>query len=129
MHKLLQYMHNKEKEDRVFKEKQNNSLRLTVHCYHPVIEELMDIRMNLYYDTTLEDAINMAHKRFKLDGLVDVDDCRLVIFNKKQSCIDYSFETNELKICDIVDKYKIYCIDWLLETKQPGKLNLYLTKS
>lgn len=126
MQKLLQYMHNKEKADRLYKEKQNNSLRLTVHCYHPITEELMDIRMSLFVDTSLDDAISMAHRRFKLDGLVDVNDCRLVIFNKKQSCIDYSFETEELKFCDIVDKYKIYYLDWLLELKQPGMFNLHL---
>ncbi|XP_044272052.1 ubiquitin carboxyl-terminal hydrolase 47 isoform X2 [Tribolium madens] len=120
MQKLLQNMRNKEKTDRLNKEKQNNSFRMTVNCYHPNTEEMMDVRINLYLDSTLEDAIQMAHRRFKLEGIVDVDDCRMVIFNKKQSCIDCSFESDDIKFCDIDDKYKVCYQEWLLDIREPG---------
>ncbi|KYB28299.1 ubiquitin carboxyl-terminal hydrolase 47 [Tribolium castaneum] len=120
MQKLLQNMRNKEKTDRLNKEKQNNSFRLTVNCYHPYTEEMMDVRISLYLDSTLEDAVQMAHRRFKLEGIVNVDDCRMVIFNKKQSCIDCSFESDDLKFCDIDDNYKVCYQEWLLDIREPG---------
>jgi ubiquitin carboxyl-terminal hydrolase 47 len=120
MQKLLQLMRNKEKSDTMNKEKQNNSIRLTVYCYNPYTDELMDIRISLLRDSTLEDAASMAHRRFKLDGIVDVDDCRMVIYNKKQSCIDCSFETDDLKFCDIFERFKVFYTDWLLEIRESG---------
>ncbi|XP_063910893.1 ubiquitin carboxyl-terminal hydrolase 47 isoform X2 [Zophobas morio] len=120
MQKLLHHMRNKEKTDRINKEKQNNSFRLTVNCYNPYTDELMDVRISLFRDSTLEDAAITAHRRFKLDGIVEVEDCRMVIYNKKQSCIDCSFESDDLIFCDIVDRFKVFYSDWLLEIKEPG---------
>ena len=128
MQKLLHHMRNKEKTDRINKEKQNNSFRLTVNCYNPYTDELMDVRISLFRDSTLEDAAITAHRRFKLDGIVEVEDCRMVIYNKKQSCIDCSFESDDLIFCDIVDRFKVFYSDWLLEIKEPGIFFSFVTR-
>lgn len=81
------------------------------------------VKISVFNDTTLGEAVQYAHQRFKLESYVDVEDCRLVVYNKKHDCVDSNFESDDLKFCDIAHKlcHVITYVEWLLEIKQPGK--------
>lgn len=118
IHKLLQDMQRKEEEDRRNKEKANDIFKITVYCIHPSTGFLQDARIAIFKDSTLEEAARDAYVRFKLDSLVDISNCRLVLYNKMQDCIDSSFDSNEARFCDNINhSYS----NWMLEIREPGK--------
>ncbi|CAH1998953.1 unnamed protein product [Acanthoscelides obtectus] len=120
--KLLQDMRRKEEEDRINKEKENEMIKLTVYGGHPN-KSCTDIKISVFIDSTLAEATQEAYQRFKMEGAVNLEDCRLVVFNRKQECIDCSFDSSDLKFCDIMHNSQQINIftDWLLEIKPPGK--------
>ncbi|CAH1998952.1 unnamed protein product [Acanthoscelides obtectus] len=119
--KLLQDMRRKEEEDRINKEKENEMIKLTVYGGHPN-KSCTDIKISVFIDSTLAEATQEAYQRFKMEGAVNLEDCRLVVFNRKQECIDCSFDSSDLKFCDIMHNSQQINIftDWLLEIKPPG---------
>ncbi|KAJ8985542.1 hypothetical protein NQ317_019925 [Molorchus minor] len=118
--KLLQDMRKKEEEDRINREKENDMIKINVYCHHPKTSTMQDVKISVYSEASLGEAAGYALQRFKLNNLVNPDDCRLVMYNSKQECIDCSFESDDLKFCDInkINTITIYT-DWLLEIKQP----------
>ncbi|CAG9864755.1 unnamed protein product [Phyllotreta striolata] len=121
--KLLADMRKKEEEDRINKEKENDMIRLTIYCQHPVTNALNDSKYVFFHYVTLAEAAQEAYHRLNLDlSPVNLEDCRLVVFNKKQECIDTSFESDETKFCDILNtmQKRGYLSDWLLEIREPG---------
>lgn len=120
--KLLQDMRRKEEEDRINREKENDMIKINVYCHHPGTNTLQDVKISVFSDSTLAEAVQYAHQRFKLESYVDVEDCRIVIYNKKHDCVDCNFDSNEFKLCDIIHRInQIIIYDWLLEIKEPGK--------
>lgn len=118
IHKLLKDMQRKEEEDRRNNEKLNDTQRINVYCIHPTTGVLQDARIPILKDSTLEEAAHEAYVRFKLEWLVDFSNCRLVLYNKSQECIDSSFDSNEARFCDNINH--IYSC-WMLEIRKPGK--------
>ncbi|KAK4877199.1 hypothetical protein RN001_009705 [Aquatica leii] len=116
---LLQQMREKEENDRAARERENDMYKLKVYCWHPIQNQFMDKKLFVFYEALLSEVVADAHKRFKLDGIA-LEDCRLVMYDKLQDCIDCSFEGDNLKFCDIKSKIKVYHNEWLLEIKQPG---------
>ncbi|KAJ8928112.1 hypothetical protein NQ314_019338 [Rhamnusium bicolor] len=118
---LLQDMRRKEEEDRINREKENDMIKINVYCHHPETNAIQDVKISIFSDSTLADAVQYAYQRFKLKSLVDIEDCRIVMYNKKQDCIDCSFESDEVKFCDIIRKInQIIIYDWMLEIREPG---------
>lgn len=118
IHKLLKDMQRKEEEDRRNREKANETLKINVYCIHPTTGMLQDARIAVFKDNTLEEAARDAYVRFKLESLVDISNCRLVLYNKKQECIDSSFDSNETRFCDNIN---LVYSEWMLEIREPGK--------
>lgn len=118
IHKLLKDMQRKEEEDRRNREKANDTLRINVYCIHPTTGVLQDARIMIYKDSTFEEAAHDAYNRFKLESLVDFSNCRLVLYNKKQDCIDSSFDSGEVRFCDNINHIRS-C--WMLEIREQGK--------
>lgn len=119
--KLLQDMRRKEEEDRINREKENDMIKINVYCHHPGTNTLQDVKISVFSDSTLAEAVQYAHQRFKLESYVDVEDCRIVIYNKKHDCVDCNFDSNDLKLCDIIHRInQIIIYDWLLEIKEHG---------
>lgn len=119
---LLRQMKEKEELDRINKEKENDFVKINIFCYHPIEKRLVDSKHAVLIDNTLEETVQFsALQKFKLEGIVAKEDCRLVRYNKFQDCIDYSFETNQIKFCDIDSHFNLSMSDWFLEIKQPSK--------
>ncbi|XP_044748604.1 ubiquitin carboxyl-terminal hydrolase 47 isoform X2 [Coccinella septempunctata] len=119
--KLLKQMKEKEELDRINKEKENDFVKINIFCYHPVEKRLVDAKVAVLIDNTLQETVHYtAHQRFKLEGVVAKEDCRLVRYNKFQDCIDYSFESDQTKFCDIDSNFNLSMSDWLLEIRQPN---------
>ncbi|CAH1098734.1 unnamed protein product [Psylliodes chrysocephalus] len=121
--KLLTDMRKKEEEDRINREKENDMMRLTVYCQHPTTKILNETKLLVFNDSTLGEAVRDAYQRFNLDtATVDLKDCRLVVYNRKQECIDSSYESDEIKFCDILNmmqKRSSYFAEWMLEIREP----------
>lgn len=122
---LLKQMKEKEEHDRITKEKENDMVKLKVYCYHPVLNQLLDTKIVTFIDSELNDVVKDAHLRFKLEGIVALEDCRFVSYNKVQDCIDCSFQSDTLRLCDIATRVNILGSDWMLEIKQPGEFIFY----
>ncbi|KAL3275293.1 hypothetical protein HHI36_020060 [Cryptolaemus montrouzieri] len=118
---LLKQMREKEENDRKIKEKENDLVKIIVYCYHPVERRLLDAKVSVFIDNTLEETVAFtAHQRFKLEGIVAKEDCRLVKYNKFQDCIDFSFDSDQIKFCDIASDIDISSSEWFLEIRQPN---------
>uniref|UniRef100_A0A6P7GLW5 Ubiquitin carboxyl-terminal hydrolase 47 n=1 Tax=Diabrotica virgifera virgifera TaxID=50390 RepID=A0A6P7GLW5_DIAVI len=121
---LLADMLRKEEEDRINREKENEMMRISVFCDNPRSNTLSEIKLHVFYDSSLEEAAKEAYQRFNLNSTqVNLGDCRLVMYNRKHECIDSSFESDEIKFCDIVNRMKNYVsqfTEWMLEIKEPG---------
>ncbi|KAF5276470.1 hypothetical protein FQA39_LY06539 [Lamprigera yunnana] len=116
---LLQHMREKEESDRAARERENDMYKLKVYCWHPLQNQVMDIKLFIFHETLLSEVVADAHQKFKLDRIA-LEDCRLVTYNKLNDFIDCSFEGDNLRFCDITSKTSIYHNDWLLEIKPPG---------
>lgn len=119
--KLLVQMREKEESDRIAKEKENDMFKLKVYCHHPIKNRLEDTKIVVFFDSMLAEAREDALIRFKLLGVVDREDCRIVSYNKAQDVIDCSFEDHYPRFCELLPKLNLPHNDWLLEIKAPGK--------
>lgn len=122
--KLLKDMRRKEEEDRINKEKENDMIKVNIFCLHPSTSTMQETKIPLFMDSTLAEAAQDAYQRFKLESIVDPDDCRIVFYNKKQECIECSFDADDLKICDILQNFNEITINCMfLEIREPGKMS------
>lgn len=119
--KLLKDMKEKEESDRINKEKENDMVTLRVYCYHPIKNRLVDVKVVTFIDSDLQEAVKDVYDRLKLDGVVKLEDCRLVSYNKSIDCIECSFDDELIKFCDLGRKLNLISNDWLLEIKKPGE--------
>nr|XP_022915816.1 ubiquitin carboxyl-terminal hydrolase 47 [Onthophagus taurus]XP_022915817.1 ubiquitin carboxyl-terminal hydrolase 47 [Onthophagus taurus]XP_022915818.1 ubiquitin carboxyl-terminal hydrolase 47 [Onthophagus taurus] len=117
---LLKEMREKEEIDRLAKEKEIDMLKMKVYCVHPISNQLFDMKLFGYAETTLYEMASDAYDRFKLKGVVNFEDCRLVTYNNNTETLEKSFESDSLRLCDIDVKDKDY-LTWFLEIRQPGQ--------
>ena len=115
--RLLKQIREKEERDRLAREKENNTFKLKIYCCHPLTNQLIDTKIFVFRDTTLAEAASDAYDAFKLTSMASLEDCRLVMYNKIQDCIDYSFDKDDYKFSDIQFRTNN---DWFLEIRQPG---------
>ncbi|CAH1119608.1 unnamed protein product [Phaedon cochleariae] len=121
--KLLEDMRKKEEEDRINREKQNDTMNMVVYCWHPQTHKLQDAKIPVFNDATLAETAQDAHRRFNLDASsVGLADCRMVTYNSQHECIDRSFDSDELRFSDIIHKMggvNVLTL-WMLEIREPG---------
>lgn len=122
---LLEEMHRREEEERIYREKESERIKLNVTGYHPGKNSFKSTTVSLLAHENLGDAAQYAHQKLKLDGVVPVEDCRLVMYNQKHECIDCSFDSDQLTFADVAAKIDCEVFDlnrsnWLLEIKKSG---------
>lgn len=118
--KLFKQMKAKEEQERLVKEKQEDLVKTKVYCYHPVQNQLVNITVLLFLEEKLEAVLKDILQHFKLEGLVALEDCRLVSYNKHQDTIICSFDNEWVRVCDVVATFNVCNTDFMLEIKQPG---------
>lgn len=78
---------------------------------------MTSVRIFLSSDATLENALESAHKRFKLQNIASIERCRLVAYDSNDENIQCSFDGKEIEqIRDIVSDLPLE-IDLLLEIR------------
>ncbi|XP_017780460.1 PREDICTED: ubiquitin carboxyl-terminal hydrolase 47 isoform X2 [Nicrophorus vespilloides] len=113
--KLLQDMRDKEEADRIKKEKENETFKIKVYAHHPVSNAFMSDRLFVTVETTLEETVSDVYWLFKLKGIVNIPDCRLVAYNNTMESIEYSFTNNDIYLGEIGKK----CTEFYLQIKKP----------
>lgn len=122
--KLLQDMREKEEEERRNREKENDMVKLNVHYRNPVKSVLQRMKMSIFNDSTLAEITQYVHQRLKMCEYVQVEDCRMVLYNRTHDCIDCSFASDDIKLCDITKNLKEDAgnyLDWMLEIRKPDE--------
>ncbi|XP_060519421.1 ubiquitin carboxyl-terminal hydrolase 47 [Cylas formicarius] len=118
---LLRDMRDREERDRLNRQKEDEMVKIGVVCTHPVTNNTLEMKISTFMDSTLAELARHAHSRFKLDNVVDPQDCRIVMYNKKSNCIDCSFDSDETKLNELVRKVDmIFYTEWMLEIREPG---------
>jgi len=115
LHKDLQEKH---ETDRRLKERHSelSIIKWKVYCQHPT-KGMYDANIFFHNDMTLEEATTKAFDAFKLGGLVEQSDCRLVSYNPSQESIEASFEGREKdNFTELLSNFKRE--DLLLEIKK-----------
>lgn len=135
---LLQNLQRREESDRINKEREMQLCKLKLYCNHPTLNQMIDTKLFLYYESTMTEALEEAYRKATLEGIVPIEQCRLVSYNRLHNTIECSFEgRDEETIADIIgslkSNYKTDRTDWLLEIRnkdqefmeyKPGGLNL-----
>lgn len=88
-------MKESEENDRKNREKQMSMCKLKVYCHHPT-EGTIDVKFFLLQDQTLLETTEQAYRKLGLDGVVKLDQCRLVSYNPIGEIIERSWDDVEL---------------------------------
>ncbi|KAL1516679.1 hypothetical protein ABEB36_000560 [Hypothenemus hampei] len=116
---LLNNLKYKDEQDRLNRKKQDQMVKINVVCLHPHSNFLLGLNISAFCDSTLAELAQLAYKRFKLEGVVDLQDCRMVSYNKQYECVDYSFESDEITFTFGLKNVPMF-LDWMLEIREPG---------
>uniref|UniRef100_A0A1B6DYN4 Ubiquitin carboxyl-terminal hydrolase 47 n=1 Tax=Clastoptera arizonana TaxID=38151 RepID=A0A1B6DYN4_9HEMI len=106
-----------EETDRKIKEKQSDMCKIKLYCNYPKCNK--ESKLYCYYDTPLKEVTELAYKNLKIEGIVPLEDCRLVNYSYIYETIEASFEGRENDhIGDILSSLKSMCKnDFLLDIK------------
>jgi len=86
----------KESEDNDRKNREKMSIpRLKVYCHHPVEGKLMNVKLFVMPDITWTEATEKAYKKFGLENVVSLDQCRLVSYEHNTDLIECSYDDRE----------------------------------
>ncbi|XP_036142205.1 ubiquitin carboxyl-terminal hydrolase 47 isoform X2 [Monomorium pharaonis] len=92
---LLKKMKESEDNDKKNREKQMSIPRLKVYCHHPVEGKLMNVKLYVMPDITWAEATEKAYKKFGLENVVSLDQCRLVSYEHNTDLIECSYDDRE----------------------------------
>lgn len=110
-------MKESEDNDRKNREKQMSIPRLKVYCHHPVKGKLMDIKLYIMLDTTWAETTEQAYKKFGLENVVNLDQCRLVSYEHNTDLIECSYDDREQESVANIWQNQ-YRLDLLLEIRR-----------
>ncbi|KYM95785.1 Ubiquitin carboxyl-terminal hydrolase 64E [Cyphomyrmex costatus] len=91
---LLKKMKESEDNDRKNREKMSIP-RLKVYCHHPVEGKLMNVKLFVMPDITWTEVTEKAYKKFGLENVVSLDQCRLVSYEHNTDSIERSYDDRE----------------------------------
>lgn len=109
-----------ESERRVRVSHADHATKYKVHRVDPLTQQATSQRVFLVPDATLEDALESAHRRFKLQSVVPIERCRLVAYDTTEENVLCSFDGKETEcVHDLLNDLPRTC-DLLLETCDEG---------
>ncbi|KAG1675916.1 Ubiquitin carboxyl-terminal hydrolase 47 [Nymphon striatum] len=116
---LQQGMLEQEERDRVQKEIYKSYYKIKLYCNHPTKKRMVDTCLHIHKDISLSDATEMAHEILLLNGVIPLEQCRLVKYDGLNDSLICSFEDcMDQSIGELVGNNKF---DLLLETRPPDK--------
>ncbi|XP_011632644.1 ubiquitin carboxyl-terminal hydrolase 47 [Pogonomyrmex barbatus] len=123
---LLKKMKESEDNDRKNREKQMSIPRLKVYCHHPIEGKLMNVKLYVMPDITWAEATEKAYKKFGLENVVNLDQCRLVSYEHNTDLIECSYDDREHEPVGNIWRFSRR-FDWLLEIRRKDqKFETYL---
>lgn len=66
-----------------------------IHWFDQRLQQMTSIRIHIDAESTLEEALESAHRRFKLPNVAPIERCRLVAYDSNEENIQCSFEGKE----------------------------------
>lgn len=86
----------KEENDRKIRSTDYNLQKYKVYCFDQRTQQMANIRLFLPSDATLEEALESAHKRLKLQHIA-MERCRLVAYDSNEENVQCSFEGKDME--------------------------------
>ncbi|XP_069705284.1 ubiquitin carboxyl-terminal hydrolase 47 isoform X2 [Periplaneta americana] len=117
---LLQKMQKREESDRIQREKEMDMCKIKLYAHHPTQNQLVESKLYCLNHVTLQEATELAYKNLHLEGVVPLERCRLVNYDKLQDTIECSFEgRDEEPVGEILNSVRgNYKYDLLLEIRK-----------
>ncbi|KAG8235553.1 hypothetical protein J437_LFUL015393 [Ladona fulva] len=106
---LLAAMREREEQERAARERDLDSIKMKVFVNHPLQNTLVDARLLMPKTQTLKEAVTTAYQTLELEGLVDLERCRLVSYDQVLGSIECSFEGREDEPVGVVSR--VYFVD------------------
>ncbi|KAJ9585896.1 hypothetical protein L9F63_020459 [Diploptera punctata] len=125
---LLEKMQKREESDRIKREKEMDMCKIKLYAHHPTQNQVVESKLHCLNNVTLQEATKLAYKNLNLEGIVPIERCRLVQYDKSQESIECSFEgRDEEPIGEILNSIRgSYKNDLLLEIrKEDGQFETY----
>lgn len=121
-------MQNTLKEENEKKQRTNdyNLQKYKVYWFDQRTQQMANVRMFLGSDATLDEALESAHKRFKLQNIAPMSRCRLVAYDSNEENVLCSFDGKETdQIRDLLSE--LSSSELLLETRdEDSKFEVYV---
>lgn len=92
---LVEKMQKEEEEEQMLRERDKDRLKIKVFSHKPGEKNRSETKLVIDGETTLAEATSIAHKLFALDGIVPVEQCRLVSYDSVSESIDVSFDNQD----------------------------------
>lgn len=115
----------KEESDKKSRSTDYNLQKYKVYWFDQRTQQMTNIRMFLSSDATLEEALESAHKRLKLQHIA-MERCRLVAYDSNEELVQCSFEGKDMEqIRDLLCEYSTS--ELLLEIRdENAKFDVYV---
>lgn len=85
----------KEESDRKYMEKDAGMQKLRVYHNHLKDKRVVDCRVYMTNESTLEETLKEAYQRLNLESIITIERCRLVAYDSKTNNCEMSFESYE----------------------------------
>lgn len=95
-----------------------DTLTIKVYFDNPRTRAIKHYKMYLLNDNTLTEALEEAYRVLHVKGIVPMDRCRLVAYDRHTECIETSFEGQEEERMDEIMSQLKRCSELLLETRE-----------
>ncbi|PSN42002.1 Ubiquitin carboxyl-terminal hydrolase 47 [Blattella germanica] len=92
---LLQKIQLREEQDRKIREKEMDMCKIKLYVHHPTQNQVVESKLYCLNNCTLQEATGLAYKSLHLEGVVPLERCRLVNYDRLQDTIECSFEERE----------------------------------
>lgn len=93
--KLLTVIKEKEESDRKYKEMDAGMQKIRVYHNHLKEKRLVDCRLYMANESTLEETLKEAYQRLNLESIIPIERCRLVAYDSKTHNCERSFECRD----------------------------------
>ncbi|XP_038663901.1 ubiquitin carboxyl-terminal hydrolase 47 isoform X1 [Scyliorhinus canicula] len=120
---LVQKEKETEEQEKRQREIERNTCKIKLFCMHPTRQVMMENKLEVHKDKTLQEAVEIAYKLMDLEEAIPPDCCRLVKYDEFHDYLERSYEGEENTPVGILlgGVKSSYMFDLLLETRQPNQ--------
>ncbi|XP_078000160.1 ubiquitin carboxyl-terminal hydrolase 47-like [Glandiceps talaboti] len=118
---LVKQFKQQEEEERRQREIDRNTCKIKLFGFHPVRNRMLEKRLEVHRDKTLQEATEIAYRLLDLDDVLPLEQCRLVKYDEFHDSLEKSYEGEEQTcIGTLLGGVKSsYSFDLLMETRRP----------